>query len=98
MKARISFDLDLSDFPDSYNVDKVREVITKHLIGAARARHVSALHSIRKDDSLDMDVKAIRMAEGIIGMKLTLMAEANLEIAPLAQDAPVSNVLPFERP
>lgn len=102
-KFNVSFNVDLSHIaPDlghgsEVTEGEVSETITKLLLGSARRQATEELHKVRKDACLDNDVKAIRMAEHLRKIMLTLMAEANLKIEAMPEDTAVQTELPFER-
>lgn len=101
-KFRIAMDMDFADLAPELlkgseaDQEVVREAFTSMLIRGARANAKRELHDIRKDAVMDMDVKAIRMAEQLRKIMSTLMAEANLTVAPLDASTPISTTLPFE--
>jgi len=97
MKARISFDLDLSDYSGANSIQQVREVVTKHLIASARSQHVSAIHAAKSNEEASQEEKATAMGKCLLSIKLTLMAEASLDVVSIEDETELSNVLPFER-
>lgn len=103
-KFNISFNVDLSHIAPELMLDgrqpseaEVSEVITSKMINQARAFAKSEYHRIRKDASMDNDVKAIKMAEQMQKMMLTLMAQANLEVSLMPESTHIETELPFER-
>jgi hypothetical protein len=100
-KYRVAFNLDLAQIAPSLDAKDpseraAAEVVTTMLINAARLNAKDELQKVRRDPSLESDVKVIRMAEQMRKMMLTLMAEANLEVTHLANDTVISTKLPFE--
>lgn len=102
-KYRVTMDLDFGELaPDAIQNNagdsaRVEEAFKSMIIGQARSKSISELHTIRKDEDMDMDVKAIRMAEKLMKIKATLMAEANLTVEQLKGDTCIGTELPFER-
>jgi len=99
MKARITFHVDLSDYSGVHETQEAAALISKYLIAAARASHLRALHEVRSSNGPATEEKAMAMAEQLMKIKLTLMCEANMDVALLPNDGDdeVSNVLAFER-
>lgn len=101
-KFRIVMDMDFAELaPEDLvgaasDIDVVKDVVSKSLIAGARAQAKRDLHTIRKDSDLDQDVKAIRMAEQLRKIMMTMMAEANLSVEELPSATPISTKLPFE--
>lgn len=96
MKARITFDLDLTELGAS-NLDETRTLVQANLIDAARARHKALLHNARRDPDMDGETKAREMAGHMQAMMMTFMAETNMKVEELPDDAVISTDLPFER-
>lgn len=97
MKVRITIDVDLSEFEHFTTLEDGERFAREMLINPARARALAALHEVRKDEEADLDVKAIAMAEHLLKIKATLMAEANLRVSPLPSSAEIGSELPFEK-
>ena len=95
MKARISFDLDLSEYSLA-NEDDVQSLIGAALIAPARKLAIKELHAVRMNGDLDPNSKAINMAKWFQRIKLTLCVDANMTVTALPNDAPISTTLPFE--
>lgn len=81
---------------DSTDLDVVKSVFSKTLISGARANAMRELHSVRRDQEMDQDVKAIRMAEQLRKIMSTMMAEVNLHVETLPEATTISTKLPFE--
>lgn len=102
-KFRIVMDMDFGQIaPEAVgsgpaDLETIREVFTAAVINPARSQSKADLHKIRTDADMDMDVKAIRMAEHLRKIMATLMAEANLQVQRLPADHEISTELPFER-
>lgn len=101
-KFRIVMDMDFAELaPEDLaeaagDVNVIKDVVTKTLIQGARAQAKRDLHTIRRDASMDDDVRAIRMAEQLRKIMATMMAEANLSVETLPESTPISTKLPFE--
>lgn len=101
-KFRIVMDMDFAELaPEdldgtSADIAVVKDVVSKSLIEGARAQAKRDLHTVRRDRELDQDVKAIRMAEQLRKIMMTMMAEANLSVEELPASTPISTKLPFE--
>ncbi len=95
MKARISFDLDLSDYALA-NEEDVQALINDVLLRPARSHAIKGLHAVRKRDDTDLNSKAVDMGTWLQRIKLTLCADANMNVTPLSDDAPINVTLPFE--
>lgn len=102
-KFRVTMDLDFGEIaPEAIqhnagDVARVEDAFKSMILTQARARSVSELHTIRKDEDMDLDVKAIRMGEKFMKIKATLMAEANLRVEQLSCTTEIGTELPFER-
>lgn len=102
-KFRITMDLDFADLaPDLLQdgpagLDKVEDAFRNMILSPSRAKSIQDLHTIRKDVNMDLDVKAIKMAEQILKIKATLIAESNLKAERLSPETVISTELPFER-
>ena len=82
---------------DAGDTERVEEAFKAMILSQARARSIKELHDIRKDVDMDEDVRTIRMAEKLLKIKATLMAEANLKVEKLPETARIGTELPFER-
>lgn len=102
-KFRVAFDLDLTDIAPEIATEQqdmkatVEGVVTSMLLSQARTKAREELHQVRKDPSLDNEVRTIKMGEQLRKIMLTLMAEANLNIEPLPAHTTIQRELPFER-
>jgi hypothetical protein len=92
--VRVSFLLDTSQLGLG---EDIAQGIVKGLLAPARLTHKSAIQAARLDGEVPADEKMARIAEGVRGMMLSLMAEANLTIEPMPDDTAVAMELPFER-
>lgn len=97
MKAKVTFDLDLSDMDILSTQAAAEECVQTVLLSAARAQHLQKLQEVRKDTSEDDDVRTIKMAELLKQIKITLIAEANISVEALPDDYPIKTELPFEK-
>lgn len=86
MKARISFDLDLP-MMNGLDRDGVRQMIVERILVPARDAHKAALHTVRRDDALSLEEKALGMGRAMALMQMTLMAEASLSVEALTDAA-----------
>jgi len=82
---------------DAGDAERVEEAFKGMILSQARSKSIKELHEIRKDQELDLDVKAIKMAEKLLKIKATLMAEANLKVEKLEDTAEIGTELPFEK-
>jgi len=82
--------------PEDATVAEVQEVVTKMLINEARRAAKEELHRIRRDQTMDADVKVIKMSEQIRKMMITLMAQANMTVKQISSNTHISTELPFE--
>lgn len=96
MKTRITIDLDLADFKAA-SADDALKIVQETLIAPARLSHIKALHDVRKSQDIPMEDKAAPMADGLLRIKLTLMAETNVTVETLPDTAPIEIAMPFER-
>jgi len=80
MKARISFDLDLEDFPGIDNDQSLRSAIMDLVIEPARKAAVGKVHEARKSDMPQSD-KAVAMALPMLGMALTMALASNMDVS-----------------
>lgn len=102
-KFRVAFDVDLTNIAPELSVGSedveatVSNMVSEMLLSQARAHAREELHKVRKDTSIDSDVKVLKMGEQLRKIMLTLMAEANLKIQPLPNDVVIHRELPFER-
>lgn len=97
MKAKVCFNLDLSDMGDFPTPEAIEEFVRAGILAPARAFQIKKLHEFREDQDMNLDLKAIKMAEQLLRIKLTLLAESNVSIEALPDDYPTSTQLPFER-
>jgi hypothetical protein len=79
MKARISFDLDLP-MMNGLDRDGVRQMIVERILVPARDAHKASLHTVRRDDHLSLEEKALGMGRAIALMQMTLMAESTVDV------------------
>lgn len=96
MKARITFDIDFEQL-GADDLAVATAVVQSQLINAARAYHKNGIQAARLNGDLSEEAKAVKLAEGVRSMMLTLMAQANMAVEALPDDAPISTELPFER-
>lgn len=103
-KFKVAFNLDLSQIapealmgPGEVSLDTIQEVVAKMLLSQARKAAKDKLHSVRRDATMDPDVKVIQMADQIRKMMITLMAEANMSVEKISDDTVISTELPFEK-
>lgn len=103
-KFKVSFNLDLTQIapealmgPGNVASSVVEDVVTTMFINEARKAAKDELHRIRRDQTMDADVKVIKMSEQIRKMMITLMAQANMTVEPIGDDVEISTELPFER-
>lgn len=102
-KFRVTMDLDFGELSpealqnDAGDLERVEEAFKGMILSQARSKSITELHDIRKDQDMDLDVRAIRMAEKLLKIKATLMAEANLKVERLPGDAEIGTELPFEK-
>ena len=103
-KFKVAFNLDLSQIapealmgPGEVPLETVEDVVTTMFINEARRAAKDKLHEIRRDQSMDADVKVIKMSEQIRKMMITLMAQANMSVERISDNVEISTELPFER-
>lgn len=103
-KFKVSMDLDLTQIapealmgPEPVPLSVVEDVFTDMLINEARKASRDSYQKLRRDQDMDPDVKAIKMAEHIRKMMLTLMAQANLSVERLDDSTTILTQLPFEK-
>lgn len=80
MKARISFDLDLENFPGIDDEESLRSAIMGLVIEPARKAAVGKVHEARKSDMPPSD-KAVAMALPMMGMALTMALASNMNVS-----------------
>jgi len=95
-KFRITFDVDTTAMLPEATLVGIEEFVTRALIRSARARQKQTFDAAKASDLPDGD-KAAAMAQPMRDMMLTLMAEANLRVETLPDDAYVEMELPFEK-
>lgn len=83
--------------PGEVKPSVVEDVVTRMFINEARRASKEQLHAIRRDQTMDADVKVIKMSEQIRKMMITLMAQANMTVTRISDDTVISTELPFER-
>lgn len=102
-KYRVSFDLDLGaiapePFEGSVNgVDAATEVVSTMLLRNTRLETLVEFRKVQTDPTTSRDEKAERQAMLLRKVMLTLMAEANLAVEKLPDNAVIQTELPFER-
>lgn len=93
-KFRVTFDIDLAKIsPEALangTTDEAavaRTVVTRMLMASNRKASLREMQRIRTSDKLSASEKGQLMAECLRRAKISLMAEANLEVEPLPMTA-----------
>lgn len=99
-KYRVTFDVDLEKvgLEDATGgndpTETVAQLVAQELLKAARLSSLASVSSARTNEHLSASEKAAIMARGLKKAKLTLQAEANLQVEQLPMDAEILDDTP----
>jgi hypothetical protein len=87
MPIRVSFALDPASIHADMTLEHIHQFVIETLVLPARRAAKNALHEVRRDSATNENDKAVAMAVHLKAITLTMIAENNLRIEEVRDDA-----------